>query len=51
MRRAFEKIKAGLLEAIGVAKGEAEPHRVWLVDRSGAVIKPERKIVLKAKPK
>lgn len=28
-KRAFDKIAEGLTEALAVARGEAEPYRVW----------------------
>lgn len=48
MREAFEKIRAGLLEALGIAKAK-DTERPWLIDREGVTYLPERKVVLKAK--
>jgi len=47
---AFERIKAGVLDALAWVRGEA-PAKVttWTVDRDGRVNKNERMVVLKAK--
>lgn len=47
--QAFSKILSGLKEALGVARGEIAPTRVWYVDRDGRVrTDKDRPIVLKA---
>ena len=48
-KRAFNKILAGLKEALGIARGEQTPVRVWHVDRDGRVrTDKDRPVMLKA---
>jgi hypothetical protein len=48
-KKASDKIMRGLKEALGIARGEIEPARVWHVDRDGRVRKDtDRPVVLRA---